>query len=292
MRCEYLTSLLGIDVSQPRFTWEYQGEDVPTELPVVELSTDSLFTKSKKLKASSLFKATYTKPSLKSQTRYYWRIKAKDGKDTVYSPTATFETGKLSSKDWKASWVSDGKSKEEPVAPIFRKEFVLQSTPLNARAYISAVGYYDMWVNGQRVGDHHMDPGFTDYTKRSLYVTHDIAPYLKEGDNVVEIILGNGFSNNQLHDVWNQENAHWRGRPQLICEITADNNVVAATDASWQTALSPVVYNNIYSGDHIDARLSPADWENTRRNMDNGSQFQRCLAQSCVFWRHSSMDDQ
>lgn len=263
LRCEYLDSPLGIDAVHPRFTWEYEGDDVAEGIPVVELSTDSLFSESVKIKGSTLFSAAYDKSAaLKSHTRYYWRVKANDGKKTVFSPVASFETGKYSRKDWTARWISDGKTKTEAVAPMLRKEFVLTAIPGNARAYVSAVGYYDMWINGRRVGDHHMDPGFTDYSRRSLYVTHDVTPYLVKGTNVIEVTLGNGFANNQLHDVWNQENAHWRGRPQLICEITADGKVVAATDATWQTALSSTVYNNIYSGDHIDARLKPSEWGN------------------------------
>lgn len=261
MRCEYLVSPLGIDAVHPRFTWEYCGDDVPDEIPVLELSADSLFARSQKIAGNSLFSAVYDKKQgLKPHTRYYWRVRSKDGTKTVFSPRAVFETGKFTGKDWKASWISDGNTRTEPVAPIFRKEFELQSAPGQARAYISAVGYYDLYINGRRVGDHHMDPGFTDYTRRSLYVTHDVTNYLDKGENTVEIILGNGFANNQLHDVWNQENAHWRDRPQVICEIMADGDVVASTDGTWQTALSNVVYNNIYSGDHVDARRSPSSW--------------------------------
>lgn len=261
LRCEYLDSPLGIDTPSPRFTWEYRGSDVASAIPVIELSADSLFSHSKKIKAASLFNAEAGRAvRLKPQTRYYWRVLARDGKTAVSSPVARFETGKLSPRDWKASWISDGKTKDEAAAPVFRKKFTLQSLPKEARAYISAVGYYDMTVNGRRVGDHHMDPGFTDYTKRSLYVTHDLTPYLREGENTVEITLGNGFANNQTHDVWNQEHAQWRTRPQMICEITADGKTVAATDETWETALSPFVYNNIYSGDHIDARITPSGW--------------------------------
>lgn len=261
LRCEYLTAPLGIDATSPRFTWEYKGTDIAGKNPMVEISTDTLFSKPIKLNAKSLFDAVYDKgKAMKPHTRYYWRVVTGEGKDRIYSPVATFETGKFSNKDWKALWISDGKTKEEAAAPVFRKTFTLQHAPENARAYVSAVGYYDMWINGRRVGDHHMDPGFTDYNKRSLYVTHDITPYLKPGKNEIKVTLGNGFANGQVHDVWNQENAPWRDRPQFICEITADGKVVAATDKTWQTALSPVVYNNIYSGDHIDARITPSGW--------------------------------
>lgn len=262
MRCEYLESPIGIDAVSPRFTWEYTGDGAVEGIPVVEVSADSRFSRKVKVKGSSPHRAVYgSKNRLKSHTRYYWRVVTQDGE---VSPVATFETGKMQPADWKAVWISDGLTKEEPVAPMFVKRFDLLSAPVEARAYVSAVGYYDMYINGSRVGDHHMDPAFTDYTRRSLYVTHDVTDLLRPGLNEIKVTLGNGFSNSQVHDVWNQENARWRDRPQFICEVRADGRVVAATDDTWLTALSPVVYNNIYSGDHIDARVadSQPQWTN------------------------------
>lgn len=100
LRCEYLDSPLGIDTQSPRFTWKYRGSDFATTIPVIELSTDSLFSHSKKIKAFSLFNAEAgSSIRLKPQKRYYWRVVARDGKTVVNSPVASFETGKLTQRD-------------------------------------------------------------------------------------------------------------------------------------------------------------------------------------------------
>lgn len=262
LRCEYRTAPLGIDTPTPRFTWEFCGSAVPTSLPMVEVATDSTFADAAHVANIAAIHANFAQAdstlTLKPHTRYYWRVTAPYGADTVRSVIAWFETAKLAPKDWAARWISDGKDTEEPTAPTLRTTFVLDTLPTYARAYVSAVGYYDMWLNGQRVGDQHMDPGFTAYDHRSLYATHDVGSLLRKGDNELVVTLGNGFSNVQSRDAWNQEHAHWRGRPQLLCEVRADGRAVAVSDSSWLTVRSDVVYNNIYSGDHIDARVAPA----------------------------------
>ena len=140
---------------------------------------------------------------------------------------------------------------------MFRKTFKVDRQPHEARIYVSSLGYYDIYLNGKRVGDHHMDPGYTGYDKRSLYVTHDVTRLLRKGVNNLEVTLGNGFANCQSRDAWGQEKAPWRSRPTFICEVKADGKTVAKTDESWETALSPVIYNNLYSGVHKDGRIVP-----------------------------------
>lgn len=266
LRCEYLAAPLGIDTTEPRFTWEYTRATDPgfrQTAASVEISTDSLFSPSSEVftlsaEGDEMRVKPATRLPLKAATRYFWRVTAKGEPGApIVSPTASFETGKLSAADWNASWISDGRDKTVEEAPAFSKSFNLSTTPAEGRAYVSATGYYDLTINGKRVGNLHMDPAFTDYTKRSLYTVHDITGLLKQGENTITVTLGNGFANCQMLDAWNQQNAPWRDRPRFICEITADGTTVAATDTSWTVMSSPVIYNNIYSGEHIDNRVSP-----------------------------------
>lgn len=262
LRCEYLTDPVGIDEQAPRFTWTVARQSAPYVVEVAEtpedLKANKLIWQSEELPASTL-SAVYTGPALKSHHRYAWRVAS--GNNT--SDAASFETAKMTPADWQASWISDTLDMEYEPAPMLRKEFKLDKVPAQARAYISTNGYYELWINGERVGDSHMDPGFTHYDKRNLYATYDVTDLLNEGDNTVAAVLGNGFANCQSKAVWDYERARWRRRPAMIFELREPDaaEAIVVSDSTWHTATGPYTYNNIYSGDRYDARLEPTGWQ-------------------------------
>lgn len=261
LRCEYLTDPVGIDEQAPRFTWTVARQSAPYVVEVAEtpedLSAGKLIWQSEELPASTL-SAVYTGPALKSHHRYAWRVASGDNT----SDAASFETAKMTPADWQASWISDTLDMEYEPAPMLRKEFKLDKVPAQARAYISTNGYYELWINGKRVGDSHMDPGYTHYDKRNLYATYNVSDLLNEGDNTIAAVLGNGFANCQSKAVWDFERARWRRRPAMIFELREPDasEAIVVSDSTWRTATGPYTYNNIYSGDRYDARLEPAGW--------------------------------
>lgn len=259
LRCEYKTEPIGIDTTMPRLTWNHGNGDNPRECRV-ELSADPEFSSPQVFKAKNLWECEVA-TSPEEGKKYYWRVvtTGQDGKETV-SPVATFTNGKFGQEQWAARWITDSHDVDFEQAPMFRHSFSLDRLPEEGKLYVSALGYYDMYINGQRVGDHHMDPGFTGYDRRSLYAVHDVTPLLRKGKNEIDVTLGNGFANIQSRDSWGQERAPWRSRPRFICEIQADGKVVDATGADWETDLSPVIYDNLYSGDHYDANVKPEKW--------------------------------
>lgn len=89
----------------------------------------------------------------------------------------------------------------------------------DARVYVASAGYHELFINGERVGTNYLDPGYTHFDKRILFVTHDVTSLLKQGDNAVAAVLGNGWHNEQSVAVWNFHEAHWRDRPRLLCEL-------------------------------------------------------------------------
>ena len=128
----------------------------------------------------------YAGRPLSSRTRCYWKVRIwdKDGKTTAFSDPAVWEMGLLTPEDWKGKWISvPGKDEDKSAqpAPLFRKGFILSQQPVSARVYICGLGYYELRLNGAKVGDHVLDPAFTRYDRRALYVTYDVTDQLKKG---------------------------------------------------------------------------------------------------------------
>lgn len=257
LRTEYLLDPIGIDTQSPRFTWELKGEKkdfIPARSEIqIGTTSDSLFVYSKDI-------------SFKPHTHYFWNVTVWDttGKQSKTSDIATFETGKFIPGDWSGKWITDKQDKEYEPAPLFRKTFTSNKKIKEARAYMAAAGYYELFINGKRVGENYLDPGYTHFDKRILYVTHNVTPLLKEGENVLATVLGNGWYNEQTVAEWGFHHARWRDRPAMLCELhltySDGTNEIIATDESWRTATGPYIYNNIYSGDKYDANLEEEGW--------------------------------
>ena len=257
LRTEYLCNPIGIDTQQPRFTWEYAGEEENFKVSRFEIRVGTAPDKLRPYEEGTV---------LKPHTRYYWNVTVWDEANNRCrtSETATFETAKFTPADWSGAWITDSHDKEFEPAPMFRKSFTVDKPVKEARLYIAAAGYYELFLNGKRVGDHYLDPGYTHFDKRILYVTHDVTSALQQGENAVAAVLGNGWYNEQSVAVWNFETARWRNRPRMLCELRltyADGTeAIVATDETWRTATGPYTYNNLYSGDKYDARLEEAGW--------------------------------
>lgn len=263
LRTEYLVNPVGIDAKQPRFTWEYAGDADNFGISRYEIKIgthpDSL--------------AVYKEEELllSPHTRYYWNVTVWDrkGHRSTTSETVFFETAKLAMQDWQGQWITDRHDKEYEPAPLFRREFTLEENFTEARIYVAAAGYYEMYINGNRVGEEYLSPGYTHFDKRILYKTYDVSSYLQQGNNVIAAVLGNGWYNIQSKAVWGFETAHWRNRPRFLCELrTFDENQtpvngILSTDESWQTTVGPYIYNNLYSGDMYDANLEQEGWTET-----------------------------
>ncbi len=230
---------------------------------------------------------------LKSGSRYFWRVRVWDKNDQVsdWSEPAWFETGLLSSSDWRARWISapplfdwqqvDGRRKRiakdappelpEP-APLFRKEFAISKKVKSARAYICGLGYHELYLNGAKVGDHFLDPAFTRYDKRALYVTHDVTDLVQNGDNAVGLMLGTGWYDLSSRGVWGFDYAAWRDQPTVMCQINIQfedgSHSTIVTDSSWTCAPGPITFNSIRQGEWYDARLEQPGW-NTAEFVEN-----------------------
>ncbi|HEY3235034.1 MAG TPA: family 78 glycoside hydrolase catalytic domain [Polyangiaceae bacterium] len=149
-------------------------------------------------------------------------------------------------------------------APLLRKSFGLTRKVAAARAYACGLGYFELYVNGRRIGDHVLDPAFTRYDQRVLYVTHDVTQCLVQGENVLGVMLGNGFFNTHAQDEWDFHQAPWRATPRLLLSLHIDyadgTSEVIGTDDSWQASSGPVVLDGVRNGETYDARLERPSW--------------------------------
>ena len=162
-------------------------------------------------------------------------------------------------------------------APWFRYEFDLPAGVTSARAYFCGLGFSELYLNGQKVGDHVLSPNQTDYdvrrlgkllypfddqtTKRVLYVVHDVGSYLKRGRNVVGVVLGNGWYNQRDRIV---EALSWYGTPRLLFQLEArrgdGTNIVVTSQENWKVSTGPILHDGIFTGETYDARLELPGW--------------------------------
>jgi alpha-L-rhamnosidase len=194
LRCEYLVNPMGMDVREPRFAWVLEHEnraEAQTAYQVL-VSTDRAAEKgdlwdSAKVASADSTQVAYKGAALRSGTTYYWKVRwwDKEGRESPWSAVSRFDTGLLDAADWKGAWIGGGNE--------LRKEFALGAAVKRARAYVCGLGYHELRVNGRKAGRAVLDPGWTTYDKRSLYVTYDVTDMLRAGQNALGVILGQGW---------------------------------------------------------------------------------------------------
>lgn len=250
LRCEYLTNPLGIDVKLPRFFWVLAHSERGQKQTAYQVivSTKPECEKgdawdSGKVSSAEFTHIIYKGKPLASDATYYWKVRYwdKDEKPSPYSEIAHFGTGLFSPDEWKGKWIGG--------ANELRREFAVNGQVSRARVYICGLGYYELRVNGDKVGVNVLDPGWTTYDKRALYVTYDITRMLRSGANAVGIILGNGWFKNKALLL------------QINIELADGTKISVGSDETWKVANGPIVADSIYNGEVYDARLETRGWD-------------------------------
>lgn len=275
LRTEFIENPIGIDEIHPRLLWRLEDKRVGARQTayriLVDTDSSQLLTATANVWDSDWVKSskslvTYQGKNLEPFTKYFWIVKVMDqnGKESAQSKVASFETGLIDSKNWKGAWIADVHDVDLKPAPYFRKEFEAKRKIKSARAYIAVAGLYELSLNGEKVGNHRLDPMYTRFDRRTLYVTHDVTAQIKSGKNAIGVLLGNGWYNHQSTAVWYFDKAPWRNRPAFCMDlrITYDDGSTEtiSTDKTWKTSLSPVIFNSIYTAEHYDARQEQPGW--------------------------------
>ncbi|MDP9081875.1 MAG: glycoside hydrolase family 78 protein [Bacteroidota bacterium] len=274
LKCEYLYNPIGMDSPHPRLMWlmndDRQGaRQTAYQLSVstdsIELSKGIANTWQTVKTVSDVNRVIYNGKALLPYTKYYWRVAVwdKDGKSSLSAITG-FETGLMDKSNWKGTWISDTHDMNTKPAPYFRHTFDLTKKIKSARAYIAVAGLYELYINGEKIGNHRLDPMYTRFDRRTLYVSYDVTSQVKDGKNAVGVLLGNGWYNHQSTAVWDFHKAPWRNRPAFCLDlrVTYEDGTTEtiSSNKKWKTALSPVVFNSIYTAEHYDARLEQPGW--------------------------------
>lgn len=287
LKVDYNIRPMGIDHHQPGFSWELSDVSRGTIQSAYRLLVSStpekldrnegdLWDSGKKMSDQTI-QVIYQGKPLQSATRYYWKVQSWDGQDvgSAYSKSEWFQTGMLEPSDWEGIWITDGSavpSKDEAFyeknpSPLFRKGFSVDKEVKSASLYISGLGYYEAFINGEKVGDHWLDPGWTQYAKTVYYAAYDVTQQINTGENVLGAMVGNGWYNPlpmKLFGRWNLREILTIGKPSLLAQLeieyTDGSREKIVTDESWKWSEGPVVRNNVYLGEWYDARLEKDRW--------------------------------
>ncbi len=295
LRCGYSQEPLGVDLTNPRLSWELRSKQrnvLQTAYRILVADDSALLKKgigniwdSKKIISAASIQVQYTGKALQSVKKYFWKLMVWDnkGNSSAWSYIAMWQMGLLNKSDWNnAQWIGydevidslriaphihlNGKRSWGPrrnILPLMRKEFLVAKAIKTATSYICGLGHFEMYLNGKKIGDHFLDPGWTNYSKHAQYVTFDITDQLKKGANAIGIMLGNGFYYIPGQRYRKMTGAY--GHPKMILRTVIEytdgsvENIVS--DKSWQTCSSPIIFSSIFGGEDYDANLEQDGWD-------------------------------
>ncbi len=278
LRCEYKSDPLGIDVRKPRLSWELASTErgvlqtsyeIRVAVSEADLTKGKFMWESGKQSLDASIQVEYGGPALESGRIYYWQVRVADnhGHLSEWSKVAHWEMGMLETADWKAKWITpdlvEDETKSNP-APLLRREFSMNKKVERARLYATAMGLYEMSLNGKRVGDEYFTPGWTSYDFRFQYQTFDVTSSLKNGANCLAAMLGDGWFRGRM--AWNPKNNRNRyGKKlallaQLVITYKDGTQQIVTSDDQWKSSTGAVLESDIYNGETYDARLAQAGW--------------------------------
>jgi len=293
--CEYRNNPIGVETLTPNLSWKLTSDKhnvmqsayqilVSGSLANLNKNIGDIWD-SKKVNSGQSLQIRYKGVKLSATKTYYWKLRVWDqnGNQSAWSSSASWQMGLLNTDDWKgAKWIAyekladsnvnslptDGKKDKynsNNMLPVFRKSFKVSKTIKKATAFISGLGHFEMTLNGSKVSDDFLSPGWTKYDKEALYVTYDLTKQLKKGDNAIGVVLGNGFYYiPPVKERYRKLKVAY-GYPKMICrlliEYTDGTTASINSNQSWKTAPSPITFSSIYGGEDYNANLEQKGWD-------------------------------
>jgi alpha-L-rhamnosidase len=286
LRCEYLRDPEGIDVAAPRLSWILTSErrgDIQSAYQVLVASTPQGLAggigdlwDSGRIDSGDSVHVPYRGQPLGSLRACFWKVRVWDGRGAAsgWSPPARWSTGLLRPLDWKAKWIGreapppswspmgvPDNSRRLP-ARWLRKEFGTRGKVSRATVCYSGLGWSELYLNGQRIGDEVLSPALSDYRQRVFYLTHDVTAAVRTGPNALGVVLGNGrFYAPRLAKPKTETFGSPELRLQLHLEYEDGSSEDVLSDETWRlSADGPITANNEYDGEEYDARREFAGW--------------------------------
>src|SRR5215210_6565260 len=293
LKCEYRVDPLGIDERSPRLSWALESErrnQTQSAYRILVAATEenleaeeNLLWDSGRVESGRTIGVEYGGETLRSGSRCVWKVRVWDGpgNPSPYGGPSVFEMGLLERSDWEGTWISAGEDPDEDFdpptgdeyddlghglapSPYLRKEFPLDRPVRMARLYATARGVYELYLNGNRVGEDVLAPGWTDYDRRVQYQTYDVTPLLAEGPNALGAVLGDGWFAGFVGFDPKHRGALYGPRPQLLAQLEVEyedgSRERVTTDGSWRCSAGPILFSDLLMGESYDARREMPGW--------------------------------
>lgn len=276
-KTENLINPLGVETLMPRFSWQLSSPKRGTmqtacEIRVANTADDltkgrNLIWQSGRMQTEASVHVEYAGPSPISGQRLYWQVRVWDnqGQASAWSAPASWQTGLLSTADWSAQWISPGFAEPatDQTSPYLRKAFRIGKKISSATAYVTALGMYEARINGQRISDALLTPGWTAYNKRVQYQTYDVTNMLTTGDNVVGTVLANGWYRGYI-GFPGQNNVYGKSIAllfQLDIQYADGSPDRILSNDTWTCADGEIRNSEIYNGETINHQLTKKGWD-------------------------------
>jgi alpha-L-rhamnosidase len=273
IRFEHLREPLGIGVASPRLSWRIEDAADNWRQSAYEIQssddTGAAIWSSGRIESGESVLRAWPGAPLRSRERQFLRVRVWDahGDESPWSEPSPVEAGLLDASDWAARFVTPDWDEDTTIdqpSPLLRRAFSLREAPSRARLYVTALGVYEAEINGDRVGDHVLAPGWSSYQRRLRYQTFDVTAMLRAGDNAIGAMLGDGWYRGRLGFPGVGGRNLYGERLALLAQLEvtyADGATeTIATDGGWRAATGPVLVSSIYDGETYDARLEIPGW--------------------------------
>lgn len=277
LTCEYRINPIGIDIKSPRMSWQIKTNDTNiiqtayeirvAKSPLELKKSNTIIWTSGKVNSAQSVNVEYLGPQVESGKRYYWQVRIwnNKGETSSWSEPSFWEMGILSENEWKASWITmkEEVSDESLPAQYYRNEFNCSKKVKSARAYVTSLGLYQLFINGKKVGDQLFTPGFTSYKKRLQYQVYDVTSMLQV-KNAIGAMVGDGWYRGNIG--WEGDKAYYGDQLALLMQLeityTDGSSEIIKTDQNWKVSYGAIQESDIYNGEKYDARKEMKGWAN------------------------------
>ncbi len=273
--CENRPDPVGLDVAVPRFSWQLQSDARNISQTAYEIKVTNGKTavwSTNKVVSSQSVMVPYGGAALQSAKKYQWQVRVWDqaGKASAWSAPASFVTGFFQKDNWKANWI-EADFVEDSVnrpAQYFRKLFIASKKIASATAFITSHGMYEAQLNGKRIGDAYLTPGWTSYKTRLQYQVYDVTSMINQGANAIGVIVGNGWYRGFL--AWGDNKNIYGNKLGVLCQLqityTDGSTSTVVSDDSWKSAIGAIKAVEIYHGETYDATAEKQGWSTVSYN--------------------------